>query len=154
MADAKQPALPEAALDAARTVLRDHGLRATPQRAIVLASVMGGSEDTTAQALHARLAPYEPSLGLATVYRTLGALAAAGILDALQHGHGTCYRRCAPGHHHHMTCTGCHKVVELHECEVEPWARRAARRHGFSDVRHVVELSGTCADCRLVTGRG
>jgi len=135
-------------LDRARAVLHEHGMRATQQRVAVLAALMGQPGDATAQALHAQLRASQPSIGLATVYRTLATLAAEGVVDALQHGHGTCFRWCAPGHHHHLTCTGCHRVVEVRDCGVGPWAHQVAEELGFSGVRHVVELSGTCADCR------
>ena len=29
-------------------------------------------------------------------------------------------------------CTSCHRVVELHDCDLEPWVKRSARRHGFT----------------------
>lgn len=109
--------------------------------------MVGRPDDTTAQALHERLRGEHPSLGLATVYRTLGALVEAGVLDAMQHGHGTCYRLCAPGHHHHLTCVKCHRVVEVRECTVGEWAEDVGRSNGFSDVRHTVELTGLCATC-------
>lgn len=132
----------------ARAELRRHGLRATDQRVRVLAALMGRSGDVTAQALHEQLRVDDPSIGLATVYRALGVLAATGVVDALQHGHGTCWRHCSPGHHHHLTCTTCHRVVELHDCAVQGWVDQVSAAHDYSGVRHVVELSGTCAGCR------
>lgn len=134
-------------MEAARQELQRQGLRATSQRAIVLAEMMGRHDDTTAQALHERLRPAHPSLGLATVYRTLNTLAEAGVLDAMQHGHGTCYRWCAPGHHHHLTCVRCHRIVEVRDCAVGEWAERVGAERGFSGVRHVVELTGVCPAC-------
>lgn len=128
--------------------LRAAGMRVTPQRLSVLASVMGEPSDCTAQSLHAQLVASDPTLGLATVYRTLGALADADIIDTMQHGQSTCYRWCSPGHHHHLVCDSCHKVVEIHDCDVSTWADRVARANGFSDVRHVVELRGRCTSCR------
>jgi Fur family ferric uptake transcriptional regulator len=139
-----RPDTPEAARDALRAV----GLRATDQRVEVLVAVTAARGDVTAQSLHASMVAAGGRLGLATVYRTLGSLAEAGLVDAMQHGHGTCYRACAPGHHHHLTCDSCHAVIELHECEVGDWASSVAQRHGFSEVRHVLELHGTCAACR------
>ncbi len=132
----------------ARAALQRHGMRATEQRVVVLDALMRRHDDVTAQALHEELRADHPGLGLATVYRALGALAEAGVIDALQHGHGTCWRYCSPGHHHHLTCDRCHAVVELHHCGVGEWADRVAAEHGYSDVAHVVELRGTCAACR------
>ncbi|MCW2927337.1 MAG: transcriptional repressor [Thermoleophilia bacterium] len=119
----------------------------TQQRVVVLAALMATRSDMTAQALHANLRADHPTLGLATVYRALTALADSGAIDALQHGGSTCYRSCAPGHHHHLTCEQCHLVVELHDCGVGEWASTVAAASGFSDVRHSVELVGTCDAC-------
>ncbi|MCB0879458.1 MAG: transcriptional repressor [Thermoleophilia bacterium] len=132
----------------ARTLLRDVGVRATDQRIAVFDALRDVHSDATAQELHAHMAKAGTELGLATVYRALGVLVDAGLVDALQHGASTCYRACAPGHHHHLTCDSCHAVIELHDCGVEEWADRIARRHGYTDVHHVVELHGTCSDCR------
>jgi Fur family transcriptional regulator, ferric uptake regulator len=108
------------------------------------------------QALHERLRREHPRLGLATVYRALASLADAGVLDRLHHAHGhghgqgqgsTCFRFCAPGHHHHLTCRGCHAVVELRDCDLDGWASGVAGRHGFTAVEHSVELEGLCAEC-------
>jgi Fur family transcriptional regulator, ferric uptake regulator len=128
--------------------LRAAGLRATSQRIDVVVALARLDGDVTAQSLHEELRRGGSGLGLATVYRALAALADAGIIDAMQHGHGTCWRKCAPGHHHHLTCERCHAVVEVRDCEVGEWAGRVAASHGFSDVRHVVELRGTCERCR------
>jgi Fur family ferric uptake transcriptional regulator len=131
----------------ARAELARAGLRATPQRILVLAALMARRDDVTAQSLHERLRPAHPNLGLATVYRTLGALSEAGLIDAMQHGHGTCYRRCAPGHHHHLTCIRCHKVVEVRDCEIGAWADRVGAASGFRQIAHTVELTGVCDRC-------
>lgn len=130
-----------------RSLLASHDIRATQQRVVVLEALMGERWDTSARRLHERLRPVHPTLGLATVYRTLDSLAEAGVIHRLSHGSEACYRFCQPGHHHHLTCTRCHKVVELRGCEVSEWAARQAVSHGFAQVEHVVELTGVCADC-------
>lgn len=142
------PATP-AQRDASADIIAAHGLRVTEQRVVVLDAMRAEHNDVTAQSLHERLRPAHPRLGLATVYRTLNALADAGVLDQLHHGaEGSCFRYCAPGHHHHLTCTVCHRVVELRDCDLGSWAQGIADAHGFADVEHQVELRGTCAECR------
>ena len=129
-------------------VLAQRGLRVTGQRIVVLEAMMAEPHDITAQALHERLRPLHPQLGMATVYRTLNALADAGVLDRLHHdGASTCFRYCTPGHHHHLTCRSCHAVVELHDCDLAPWVARMAGAHGYVHALHSVELSGICAAC-------
>jgi Fur family ferric uptake transcriptional regulator len=102
----------------------------------------------SAQNLHASLRE-DTGIGLATVYRTLSGLAAAGEADSLQSPDGQAlYRACvSPGHHHHLICRSCGLTVEIEASEVEAWARRTAAQHGFTDAEHVVDIFGLCAAC-------
>lgn len=133
----------------ATALLAGAGVRATRQRVTVLGELMRERDDVTAQELHVRLRARGERLGLATVYRTLGLLAEEGVVDALSHHPGElCYRWCGEGHHHHLVCTECHRVVEIEECELDPWLERLAERHGFASVAHRFEVTGLCSDCR------
>ena len=88
------------------------------------------------------------TVGLATVYRTLQALADDGEVDVLRTDDGEAvYRRCCTGHHHHLVCRACGRTVEVEGPTVERWADTVAAEHGFTDVRHTLEIVGTCADC-------
>jgi Fur family ferric uptake transcriptional regulator len=137
---------------AART-LADAGVRATAQRVDVLAELMRERDDVTAQELHGRLRTRGRRLGLATVYRALGLLAEEGVIDALSHRPGElCYRWCGDEHHHHLVCSNCHRVVELVECELEPWLERVSAAHGFVATGHRLEVAGVCGDCRAGSG--
>jgi Fur family ferric uptake transcriptional regulator len=130
-------------------VLAGVGVRPTRQRVVVLTELMGERNDVTAQELHERLRARGERLGLATVYRTLGLLADEGVIDALSHHPGElCYRWCGEGHHHHLVCSSCHQVVELEDCELEPWLERIAGEHDFVTTGHRLEVSGLCAGCR------
>jgi Fur family transcriptional regulator, ferric uptake regulator len=141
--------VPEALQESAIELLADAGVRPTRQRVRVLDELMGERDDVTAQELHERLRSSGEKLGLATVYRTLGLLAEAGVIDALSHRPGElCYRLCGPGHHHHLVCSSCHRVVELADCELDPWLERISQAHGFVTTGHRLEVSGLCPACR------
>jgi Fur family transcriptional regulator, ferric uptake regulator len=135
----------------AERLLAGRGVRATPQRVRVLAELVGEPNDATAQSLHDRLRRKGGGIGLATVYRTLSVLVDHGIVDALSHRPGElCYRLCGGGHHHHLVCDRCHRVVELGECDLDAWLERAAAEHGFRPTDHRLEVTGVCAACRAV----
>jgi Fur family transcriptional regulator, ferric uptake regulator len=141
--------VPETAQESAIDVLSAAGVRPTRQRERVLSELMGERDDVTAQELHERLRSGGEKLGLATVYRTLGLLAEAGVIDVLSHRAGElCYRWCGQGHHHHLVCSSCHRVVELADCELDPWLERISRVHGFVTTGHRLEVSGLCGACR------
>ena len=125
------------------------GVRPTPQRLLVLETLAAEPHDATAQEIHARLWEGRNRVGLATVYRALRALKERGVVDELSHRTGeSCYRLCAPGHHHHLVCERCHRVEELEGCEVDTWVTRASRAKGFRAASHTVEVFGLCADCQ------
>ena len=122
--------------------------RPTRQRGAVQAVVGELDRFRSAQEIHARLRAAGERIGLATVYRAVAALVAAGDLDALRTDRGeTLYRRCSTGHHHHLVCRSCGRAVEVAGPAVERWADRVATEHGFADVSHTLEIVGTCVDC-------
>jgi Fur family ferric uptake transcriptional regulator len=122
--------------------------RPTRQRAAVAAALAGSEEFRSAQELHALLRDAGEKVGLATVYRTLQAMATDGEIDMLRTDEGEAvYRQCSTGHHHHLVCRLCGRTVEVEGPTVERWADAVSARHGFRDVEHTLEIVGTCADC-------
>jgi len=124
-------------------------VRATRQRAGIIALLDDIDGFRSAQELHDELRRRGENIGLTTVYRTLQSLATAGLLDTVRTDTGeSVYRRCAaPEHHHHLVCRSCGSAVEVSGREVEAWAAEVAVAHGFSNVDHTIELFGTCAAC-------
>jgi Fur family ferric uptake transcriptional regulator len=124
------------------------GLRPTRQRRAVATCLDRVDDFRSAQEIHALLEERDERVGLATVYRTLQALAEAGDVDVLRAEDGeTLYRRCSGSHHHHLLCRSCGRTVEVEGPAVERWADAIAREHGFTDVDHTLELVGTCTTC-------
>ena len=125
-------------------------VRATRQRAAVSAMLDRLDDFRSAQEIHEELRRSGEGIGLTTVYRTLQTLADGGEVDVLRTGTGEAvYRRCASDdHHHHLVCRRCGRTVEVAETAVERWAAQTARRHGFTEVSHAIELHGTCEACR------
>jgi len=121
----------------------------TQRRQAISAALQAQPTFVSAQQLYAELRNAGERVGLATVYRHLQALAEAGQVDVLRTHEGEAvYRRCATGrHHHHLVCRSCGRTVEVADRAVERWADRIADEHGFRDVRHTVEVVGTCSAC-------
>jgi Fur family transcriptional regulator, ferric uptake regulator len=123
--------------------------RKTRQRAAVDQVLDEVDDFISAQELFQVLRDRGSQVGLATVYRTLQALADDGRVDVLRSDAGEAvYRRCtALDHHHHLVCRSCGAVVEISRPAVEAWAEEVARAHGYTDVTHTVELFGLCPRC-------
>ena len=123
--------------------------RPTRQRAAVEALLVEIDDFMSAQNLHARLRAEGQTVGLATVYRTLQAMATDGDVDMLRTADGEAvYRRCSTvHHHHHLVCRSCGRTVEVEGPAVESWADKISAENGFSDVEHTLEIVGTCSAC-------
>ena len=124
-------------------------VRNTKQRRAVTGALQRLEDFISTQELHRRLKDEGESVSLATTYRILQSMAELGQVDVLRNADGEAiYRRCeAQHHHHHLVCRSCGATVELESPDIEAWADATARRHGYTDVEHTVEISGICADC-------
>ena len=133
----------------AAELLARASLRPTRQRLRILEELAREPHDVTAQQLHRRLVDQDERIGLATVYRTLTALAEQGVVDGLAHRpNETCYRLCGDAHHHHLVCTSCHRVLELEGCRMDEWVDDAAAAVDFLPTEHRLEVLGLCGSCR------
>lgn len=125
------------------------GLRPTPQRVAIIRALEGKDRPVTAQALHREVRGAPSTPGLATVYRTLRALAEAGVAESFAAGEAEhAYKLCDVEHHHHLICESCGQVVSIPSCEVEGWATDVGRRRGFAVTGHRADVYGLCARCR------
>ncbi|MCS7193732.1 MAG: transcriptional repressor [Meiothermus sp.] len=86
-----------------------------------------------------------PSLGIATVYRTLKGLVEEGSAVAVElPGQAPRYELSGKRHHHHFHCTHCGKVFELEGC---PGDFSFMLPQGFQAERHEIVLYGRCTEC-------
>lgn len=128
--------------------LRDAGERVTRQRLLVSDALTAMGRQVTAQELYERLRRNEPRIGRATVFRTLEALATAGVARRLeQDGHVYGYVACRPEHHHHLACDRCGRVEEIGESYIRPVAERVAADLGFTIDDARLDFYGRCARC-------
>jgi len=126
--------------------MTESGVRPTRQRRAVADALEQAAGFHSAQEIHELL---DGTVGLATVYRTLGRLAEAGEIDMMRNEDGEAlYRRCSDSHHHHLVCRSCGRAVEVEGPAVERWTSSIAGQHGFADVSHTLEIFGTCSSCQ------
>jgi len=129
-------------------MLRTAGLRPTPSRLAILEALAREARAVSAQQLFVDLRGTPGAPGLATIYRTLSALADAGAVDTFRRGDESFFRVCRDGHHHHLVCNNCGLVEEIEADEVEAWVARVSRRRSFTVTAHRADIFGLCASCR------
>ncbi|MHB1209646.1 MAG: Fur family transcriptional regulator [Acidimicrobiales bacterium] len=124
--------------------------RNTAQRREVIESLARVTGFVSAQDLHGLIVKNGGQIALATVYTQLKRLVESGDVDVVMTDRGeSLYRRCVvDAHHHHLACRICGAIVEVDTPELEDWTNAIAERFGYRDLRHVLELSGICAQCQ------
>jgi Fur family ferric uptake transcriptional regulator len=128
--------------------LREAGERVTRQRLAVADALTAAGRQVSAQDLYRRLHRRDPSIGRATVFRTLEALVVAGVARRLElDGHIYGYVACRPEHHHHLACNRCGRFEEIDEAYIRPVAERIAANLGFRIDDARVDFYGICASC-------
>ena len=124
--------------------------RNTAQRREVI-GVLGQVQGfVSAQDLHSLIEREGGHIALATVYTQLKKLVSNGDVDVVMTDRGeSLYRRCVvDAHHHHLSCRHCGATVEVNTPDLETWANEIGNQFGYVDLRHVVEFSGLCGQCR------
>lgn len=128
--------------------LSKHQLKLTRQREQIL-SVFLRMEHITAEQMYRLLAKKDPHIGLATIYRTLNLFCEAGLAQARHFGAQTQYDNVAhKGHHDHLICTSCGKIVEFENLEIERLQEEVAAKKSFTIQTHKLELYGLCSSCQ------
>lgn len=132
-----------------KKIIRDLGLKVTDQRLLILEVVRRGPNHFTAQDVFEAVVAKNPSVGFATVYRFLRTLSEQNYVSEIRLGGMPArYEWAAKDHHDHLTCTSCNRIVEFENHEIERLQEKVAKEFGFVLNHHVLELYGTCSDCR------
>jgi Fur family ferric uptake transcriptional regulator len=137
-----------------RAYLERKGLKTTQQREARGDAFLRTSGHVALEDLLSSARRKHPSVGLATVYRTVKLLEEAGIAEARHFGPGQTLYEVSEGraHHDHLICDACGFIIEFENDEIEQLQDNAAKRHGFNVLRHRHELFGLCEKARGVPG--
>ena len=129
--------------------LKETGLRATNQRALILEIIRLGQGHLDAYEVYRQAREKQPHLSLSTVYRTLRMFKKLGLVEELHfddtHHH---YEVKPAAEHHHLVCLGCGKVIEFSYPLSRYVKRNVPEAKGFNVVDAEIRLAGYCPECR------
>jgi Fur family ferric uptake transcriptional regulator len=128
--------------------LTEQGYRLTPQRMMVLAAIEKSDHHISAEEIYAQVVAKYPYFNISTVYRTLELLHRLGLVTETDLGGGRVrYHPADKGHHHHLVCQECGKVIDLDESVLDHLKLVLRQDYKFDpDTRHLA-FFGRCADC-------
>jgi Fur family ferric uptake transcriptional regulator len=130
----------------AKTRLNEAGFRAGAARQKVIELLGGEDCAITALEIDRRL----PNVGRASVYRTLEQLEQLELVHRVDvGGEGVAFERNDPGgHHHHMVCVRCGRLVPFSDPTLERAIEGLGARAEFEITAHDVLLRGVCPRCQ------
>ncbi|MBD3246021.1 MAG: transcriptional repressor [Candidatus Omnitrophica bacterium] len=139
--------------------LRHRGYRMTLARQAALQVLSRTRDHLSAEEIYQRVQRISPSVGIATVYRTLEMLTELGLVFKFDFGDGRARYELSRGpeakdHHHHLVCTHCGRVIDYTDFideEVEllnKTERHLAKKYRFDIRKHILQFYGVCNECR------
>lgn len=129
--------------------LKKQGLRLTRERLQLLEGVQAQNGHFTIEALLYNLRKDNYRVSRDTVYRNLSHLIEAGVIrQSFRTARETVYEvATGKGHHDHLMCRKCGKVIEFMNEEIEDLQKNIAKKFHFKLESHCHQLVGLCQEC-------
>lgn len=129
--------------------LRDANYKITVARSTVLQVLHESHGHPTSSEIVEQVAALNPNIGRASVFRTLDLLTQLSIvrptyLDTRALSYVLLE---TDGHHSHIVCTSCHKVIEVDGCLIDDTVETLQSQYNVDLSGHLLELYGTCDAC-------
>jgi Fur family ferric uptake transcriptional regulator len=129
--------------------LRDAGHKITNARLAVLNVLEdSGGHITSAEVLE-RVNEIDSSIGRASVFRALDLFTSLSIVRPtfLHTSLTPTYVLLPDGHHHHIICTNCNRVIEFEDCALGELTAELETRLHVRITGHLLEFYGLCDRC-------
>ena len=140
----------EEALSVFRGELEARGLRFTIQRKAIIEVFFDTGGHLSLNRILELVKARQPSVGFATVYRSMKLLVECGLAEEHHFDQGQKYYEPALGadHHDHLICLSCGLIQEFEAPVVEAAQAEIAARFEFVVLDHRHEIFGRCKECQ------
>lgn len=130
-------------------LLTSKKLKFTSERKQILEEVLRLKEHFDADGLYAIVKDSGMRISRDTVYRTIPLLLECGVIQkSVGDGRREYFERTGvKGHHDHMVCINCGRVIEFRSESIEEIQEKVCKDHGFSLLFHDHRLFGRCKSC-------
>lgn len=132
----------------AKVLLKEKGLKSTPQRLAVLHVLHESTGYLSINDILEKTKHLTPKTGLATIYRTLDIFVEIGLATRVHFQDGSSfYVYSNHTHNHQIICTSCSKTMDFSECPFEDYLEDLSFKTGFKMQKHLFQIYGECNDC-------
>lgn len=136
-------------IDSYLAQLRAAGYKVTNARRVVLEAIIElGGHVISAEVIDA-VAAKDASVGRASVFRTLDLLTQLSIIRPtyIDTSATPQYVMMPNGHHHHVICTNCARVIEFEDCGLSTLQKRLETELKLKITGHLLEFYALCKEC-------
>jgi Fur family peroxide stress response transcriptional regulator len=135
-------------LDRLQRACREREFRLTPQRRVLLETLVESVDHPSAEQLYSRVHRKLPGVSRATVFRILEQLAANRIIGKACHPGRSARYDVITEIHHHLVCLRCESMTDIFDDSLDKVALPDTTAHGFNTVDFRVQLRGYCRPCQ------
>lgn len=118
------------------------GVKMTGQRRTVLQVLAESPDHPSVESVFDRAKALDPSISMATVYRTLNLLDDMNLVDRREFKQNFARFEVNAEHHHHLVDLETGEVIEFQNEKLEKLKEEIARELGYELVDHTLELYG------------
>ncbi len=131
--------------------LRPAGGKRSSKRDLIVNVFLRQEGHLSADDLVDRIRQEDQKISRATVYRTLQWMVDAGVARKVDFGEGRFRFEHSYRHprHFHLICKSCNRSSEFLSSDIESFIEEVAAARDFSPRQSVVQIYGTCHECRL-----
>lgn len=140
----------DAAKETLAQYLKEHNLRATPERFKILDEVMKGTGHFDADELYARMRSKGAKVSRATVYNTLDVLVNCGLISKYRFGenHSRYEKAFGRPRHDHLICLGCGDIIEFVSDKLVRIQEEVCKEKNFRAQNSTLQIFGYCSKCQ------
>ncbi len=128
------------------SILQTHHCSLTKQRQRIF-DLMTNREPVS---MHELLQEVAGTIDKVSVYRTISLFEELGIVQRVNSGwkYKLELSDQFSAHHHHLTCLGCQKIINISESTFETFIENLSAQHHFMARTHQLEVEGYCKTCQ------
>lgn len=130
--------------------LRLKELKYTPERKIILEEVFKLHTHFNSEILFEKICRRTKKISKATIYRTIPILIDSGLMKEVLRQNGRAYyeHTFGHGHHDHLLCVKCGRVIEFYNKNIEKLQERICNEYDFKPTDHKLGIRGYCKRCK------
>ena len=128
------------------TLLREHNLKATPQRLAIVDALLINGHMSTDSLYHLMIEKFH-SISLATIYKNINLMLENSFIQEVKIPHAKSVYELTKENHAHLICEKCGAISDL-DLDLYTLVENAAKKTNFKIMKTDLVSSGICKNCQ------